>query len=299
MELRPMREPDVPAVHAVAEAAFADLDRRNGRTPGPPGRADWAHARTRRLMATDPGGAWVAEAPDGAFAGAALALVREGVWGLSLLVVAPGHQSAGVGRALLDRALAYGDTAGGGIILASSDPRALRAYARAGFALEPALTAAGRPHDAVVADSAVRGFEPGDHPLAAAVDRTVRGAAHGADLDALMAAGGTGLVLPGGGYAITRADEVKIVAAHDEEAAAVLLRAALAALGAAVPGRARRRRPRRGARGLADRPPGLGRGRRARRRARAARGRRGVRARRRGALPAVPADGVLPVGSPS
>ena len=235
MELRPMGEPDVAAVHEVAMAAFAALDRAEGREPGTPGgRIDWAHLRIRRLLATDPGGAWVAEAPDGTLAGAALALVREGLWGLSLLVVDPRRQSAGLGRALLDRALAYGDGARGGIILASSDPRALRAYARAGFALEPALRAAGLPRD-VVADPAVRAFEPGDHPLAAEVDRAVRGAAHGDDLDALLAGGCSGLVLPDRGYAITRADELKLLAAHDAAAAAILLRAAIAS----VPGDAR------------------------------------------------------------
>ena len=54
--------------------------------------------------------------------GAALALEREGLWGLSLLVVSPALQSQGVGRALLERTLEY---AGGGergaVILASPD----------------------------------------------------------------------------------------------------------------------------------------------------------------------------------
>ena len=230
-----MRDADVPAAEEVARAAFADLDRRAGRDPHPPGPSDWAYVRVRRILATDPGGCWVAEADDGAVVGSALALVREGVWGLSRLVVAPGHQSGGLGRELLRRALAHGDDAPGGIIPASSDPRALRAYARAGFRLEPALSASGTPSAALAPDPAVRGFAPGDHPLAAAVDREVRGAAHGADLDALLAGGCHGLTLPGRGYAITRADELKLLAARDDEAAAVLLRAAIAA----APGQAR------------------------------------------------------------
>ena len=56
--------------------------------------------RFRRLLDADPGGAWVAER-DGALAGAALALLREGLWGLSLLVVDPPAQGAGAGRELL------------------------------------------------------------------------------------------------------------------------------------------------------------------------------------------------------
>ena len=41
MELRPMRETDVEAVHDGRGAAFADLDRRRGRTPGPPAARHW------------------------------------------------------------------------------------------------------------------------------------------------------------------------------------------------------------------------------------------------------------------
>ncbi len=54
--------------------------------------------------------------------------MREGVWGLSIFAVRPGLQSAGLGRALLGRALAHGAGARGGIILSSPDPRALRLY---------------------------------------------------------------------------------------------------------------------------------------------------------------------------
>ena len=171
-------------------------------------------------------------AEDGGLAGAAVALLREGIWGLSLLVVEPGMQSAGIGRALLERALAYGDGARGGIILASADARALRAYARAGFALHPAVKAAGTPRGAV-ADRAVRPFTAADHPMAAAVDRAVRGAAHGSDLDALAAAGCELLAFPERGYAVHRDGAVKLLAAADEEAAAALLRTVLARMPAA------------------------------------------------------------------
>ena len=78
-------------------------------------------------------------------AGAAVLGVLIARWGLSLLAVRPALQSGGLGRELLARALAYGDGAAGAIILASADPRALRIYARAGFALHPSLTATGAP----------------------------------------------------------------------------------------------------------------------------------------------------------
>jgi GNAT superfamily N-acetyltransferase len=129
-ELRPMREDDVEAVNDRAITAFEDLDRRRQEPVAPRMEPDAAYVRYRRVLATDPDGCWVADGDDGAFAGAALAILRDRRWGLSLLAVRPGLQSGGLGSALLNRALAYGDGARGGIILSSSDPRALRAYAR-------------------------------------------------------------------------------------------------------------------------------------------------------------------------
>src|SRR5215213_8488892 len=100
-ELRRMREEDTEPVHELSVQTFEDYARRVGEpvppAPTPPAAA---HVRLRHLLATDPGGCWVAD--DGGLAGAALALVREGVWGLSLLIVRPDLQSAGVGRALLE-----------------------------------------------------------------------------------------------------------------------------------------------------------------------------------------------------
>jgi GNAT superfamily N-acetyltransferase len=225
--LRPLEDGDVLAAHELMLATFDDLARRLGEDPyPPPGDPEPWLVRYRRLLASDPGGCWVAE--DGAgLAGVALALVREGVWGLSLLVVRPDAQSGGLGRELLARALDHGDGARGAIVLASPDPRALRAYFRAGFALHASLSATGTPRG-LEPPPDVRQWEPGDHELAARVDRALRGAAHGADLDALAQGGAELLVLPGRGYAAIRAHSVKLVAALDEEAAATLLRAALA-----------------------------------------------------------------------
>lgn len=221
-----MRDDDVVAAHELVVATFADLGRRMHEPPHPPGDPAGAHVRLRRILATDPGGSWVAEDAAG-LSGVALAILRDGLWGLSLLVVRPDLQSAGIGSALLSRTLEYGAGARGGIILASPDPRALRAYARAGFALHPCLTATGKPRGAVgCAD--VRPFEPADHELAAAVDRKLRGAPHGADLDALAEGGNELLTLPGRGYAVHLGGAVKTIAAHDEEAAAALLRTVLA-----------------------------------------------------------------------
>src|SRR5439155_22435682 len=91
--LRPMTEADVAAVHEVAMLAFEDLAARKGQEPDRRPDPAVAHIRLRHLLGTDPGGSWVAES-DGGIVGCALGILREGVWGLSLLVVRPDAQSA-------------------------------------------------------------------------------------------------------------------------------------------------------------------------------------------------------------
>ena len=182
--------------------------------------------RFRRLLEADPGGAWVAER-DGALAGAAFALLREGLWGLSLLVVDPPAQGTGAGRELLARAWAYGDGARGRVVLSSSDPRAMRAYALLGLAVDPAVAAKGAPRGMAAPDG-VRTGGPEDLPLTDAVDRAVRGAAHGGDMLAMLAAGHELLVAPERGYVVLRGSQVRMLAANDDAVARDLLRAALA-----------------------------------------------------------------------
>jgi len=225
MRLRRLLPEDAPAVHDVMVAAFTDLALRFHEEPPLPADPVPSHLRIRHLARTDPDGAWLAE-EDGRVVGAALALVREGLWGLSLLVVRPAAQSQGVGRALLARALAHGNAAHGRIILASSDPRALRAYARAGLTFHPSAVADGIPRG-VTMPTGVRLLEPGDRAMTDAVGRLVRGASHGDDLQALQDGGAEALVVPGEGYAAHRFGEVKVLAARSEDAARTLLRAAL------------------------------------------------------------------------
>ena len=221
-----MLEADVVAAQQLVSVTFADLARRLHAPPSPPRDPAGVHARLRHTLTTDPGGGWVSEDARG-LTGVAVALVREQLWGLALLVVRPDQQSTGLGRALLARALEYGAGVRDGIILASTDARALRAYARAGFTLLPTLSGTGKPRE-VAAAPEVRPFEPADHELAAAVDRVVRGVPHGADLDALAQSGDELLTFPGRGYVVHRAGAVKTLAAFDDEAAVALLRTVLA-----------------------------------------------------------------------
>jgi len=64
------------------------------------------------------------------------ALVRGRVWYLSMFFVLPGDQGRGLGRALLERALAYGEARGVEVLctLATLDPRAQARYVMAGMA---------------------------------------------------------------------------------------------------------------------------------------------------------------------
>jgi GNAT superfamily N-acetyltransferase len=229
--VRPLQAADFDAVHEISVAAFQDLSRRFNEPPEPPGPVAASHIRLGRLLATDPGGAWVAE-QNGSVVGCSLAIMRDSVWGLSLLVVSPGAQSSGVGRELLARAREHGDGARGWIVLASRDPRALRSYARLGMHVHPALAARGRPRR-VAPQPDVRSGTVEDLPLTTEVDRAVRGAAHGEDIAALLESGGELLVLPERGYAVVRdGGVVRLLAARDEDAAATLLRACLSAAGA-------------------------------------------------------------------
>jgi GNAT superfamily N-acetyltransferase len=227
--VRPLEDADIDTVLDVSVAAFEDLNRRLGDPPEPPGPIAAGRVRMRRLLATDPEGAWVAER-DGHVVGCSIGILRGAIWGLSLLVVGPEAQSGGVGRELLARAWDYGRGASGWIVLASRDPRALRSYARLGLHLHPAISARGRPRR-VTRPPEVRLGTLADLPLTADVDRAVRSAPHGDDLVALLESGGDLLVLPERGYAVVRDGAIRLLAARDEDGAVALLRACLAAAG--------------------------------------------------------------------
>lgn len=220
---------DIDEARDVQTRAFQALDRHFGEPSWEvtPEVVERQRARFRHFLTNDPGGSWVAES-GGRVVGTALALRREGLWGLSLLVVDPEHQSRGVGRALLDASLTYAEDVPTAVILSSRDGRAMRRYAAAGFDLFPQVGSSGpvdrsrlqRP------EVPVRTGGPDDADLADAVDRLVRGAARGPDHPAMAAAGAMFVVDQGGrrGYAYQRADgRLVTIAATDETTAAALL----------------------------------------------------------------------------
>jgi GNAT superfamily N-acetyltransferase len=227
--IRPMREEDVDAAHELAVLTFEAYAHARGEDPEPRPDPSTVPPRYLHPLRTDPGGCWVAEEA-GRLTGCAIALLREGVWGLSLLVVHPDRQSAGLGRWLLQAAWKYGADARGWIVMASGDPRALRSYARLGLTGHPVFVAEGAPRG-VEMPAGVRIGSLADQALCDAADRHVRGAAHGPDIGAYLEMGLTLVIAEDRGYAMIRSDAgVRQLAAFDEDGARDVLRAALAHL---------------------------------------------------------------------
>ncbi|WP_146175432.1 GNAT family N-acetyltransferase [Paraconexibacter algicola] len=224
--IRPITDDDVEVCAALAwEAISAYIPVEFRSDADTEQAAERARARMRRFLATDPGGCWTAEL-DGRPVATALALRREGVWGLSLFGVAPGLQAQGIGRRVLDAALTHADGCHGGIIASTLDPRAMRRYALAGFALQPAFAACGivdrhaAPDPASLRARETTWDDPALRAAARDVSRHVRGASHADDLDGLALYGGVPVVLDGEGWAVRDADGSPTVLAARTPAAA-------------------------------------------------------------------------------
>jgi GNAT superfamily N-acetyltransferase len=222
-----MAPDDVAAAEAVARSVLF----RGERPETDPAPVQRGRARIAHLQRTDPGGAWVAVS-GGEVVGVALALVREGLWGLSLFAVAPAHQSRGIGRALLEAAFGHGADARGHLILSSEHPAAMRRYARLGLDLRPCVAAAGvvdrarLPAADGVVDAGLDGVAVAD-----AIGRAVRGAGHGLDLPVALEHAGTRLLLyEDRAFALVRDERVALLAGLDEAAATRALQGALAAI---------------------------------------------------------------------
>lgn len=218
-----------PRLRRMAEHDLEDATRTVGTAfgidVGVPQVRERMRQRLAHLLVTDPDGSFVAE-QGAAIVGVAQAYLREGLWCLSMLAVDPRDQSSGVGRALFNQALAYGDSDQPGLIVGSNDSRALRLYAEAGFSLRPAMEAHGmidrralpRPIGAILTGTA------GDLEAVAGISRAVRGAAHTPEIEFALRRGAQLLLIPDRGFALAEPGAgVWLLAARDERAAAALL----------------------------------------------------------------------------
>jgi hypothetical protein len=118
------------------------------------------------------------------------------------------------------------------MIASSTHPAAMRRYALAGFSLQPTLVASGKvSRKSLPAGLKTREGTHADLDMAARVDRTVRGAPHGPDLEFILRNGSRLLVADGpegSGYAVVWEGSPALVAATTPGAATDLLWSCLA-----------------------------------------------------------------------
>ena len=225
-----MREDDTAAAAEAASVALAEVYPEQVTPPEAAIRTASGIARAAHLLATDPGGCWVAEV-DGRVVGTALGLIREGVWGFSLFGLLPAFQGLGIGTRLYAPALAYGAAQPGGLILSSSHPAAMRRYARsAGYRLLPAVALSGAwdPRRAPERSRCRPGDLLADAVTIDAASRHVRGASHAADLPTLLSRpGAVLLVVEDEGFVCAVNGSPSLLAARTEAAAEDLLWGAL------------------------------------------------------------------------
>lgn len=230
VQVRPLRPEDVADAQQVSYEALREAGTRYGWPMPEADDAVRARGRSRigHLLRTDPQGCWAAER-GGRLVGLALATRRGPLWFLSLLTVEAGGQGRGLGARLFDAAHATAEGAGAGLILASSDPKALRRYGTAGFALHPGYSAGGPVDRSLL--PAVTGVREGEWARDAervdALGVRLRGAAYGPDLD-WYAAQGTRLLVAGDGFAVLGRSGVVLLGAGTPAVAADLLWSALA-----------------------------------------------------------------------
>ncbi|MGB8650048.1 MAG: GNAT family N-acetyltransferase [Mycobacteriales bacterium] len=225
--IRPMQPQDVAPLVEVQYATFHDLALRIGEPTHEltDEVRERGTARIGHLQRTDPESSWAAEV-DGELVGCSLALVRDGMWFLSLLVVKPGYQGKGVGRQLLDAALTTATDRSW--ILSTVEPAAVRRYQRAGFDLHPSYTAKGVPdRSRIPAVQGIRDYDD-DRETLDEVLRAVRGAAMGTEVDYFLDRGSRVVVAPGKGFAVLRKEGTNWLAATEEATARDLLWTVLA-----------------------------------------------------------------------
>ena len=238
-QIRKVRPDELEEVWRVHVASSNDgLVRRGGPTTRA---ADAPVASDARAgLAGDPDGYFCA-VEEGQIRGMVSALVRGRVWYLSMFFVLPGDQGRGVGRALLERALAYGEARGAEVrcTWATLDPRAQARYVMAGMAprwpiyrLEGDAAAVARLRARVGLDAREREL-PCDPGAAEKLTAEVFGHGRADDLAHWRGDGGAAVAIERGGelaaFAYRRGQRIGPAAGRDETALIQVVAAAAAA----------------------------------------------------------------------
>ena len=238
--IRNVRPEELEQVWRVHVASSSDLAMRRG---GPGRRADEPVSTDARAgLARDPDGYFCA-VEEGRIRGMVSALVRGRVWYLSMFFVLPSDQGRGLGQALLERALAYGDSREVEVrcVWASLDPRAQARYVMAGMAprwpiyrLEGDAAAVARLKARVGLDPRAREL-PCDPVAAEKLTAEVFGDGRADDLAHWRSDGGAAVAIERGGeiaaFAHRRGDRIGPAAGRDETAFLQAVAAAAARAG--------------------------------------------------------------------
>lgn len=181
MEIRRAEEADVSATIAIFMEAGSDMVARYqpeqaATFPGPdPARFVplWRHVLRSGAM-------FLAQDPDPV--GFSAAIVRDGVWFLSLLWVRPERQGEGIGGALLDAALDWGHGASTFSVVASPDPTAQALYLRRSmFPIWWQQEWVGAGLETPSMPDPIDDLSPEDQPWVDELERRVRGVARPED----------------------------------------------------------------------------------------------------------------------
>jgi len=233
--LRPMTTADVPAAIALTWDAF-------GIPAHSPGLLPTWEARMHMMLRTDPDGVFVALDERRTVIGVSAALARGDLWVLSLLAVSRDVQSRGTGHALMRAALDYRSDIDNRLIMSTNDPRAMRLYWQAGFALHPAMLASGeiRRERLPAPDPRITEVEIDEIGQLAPISIAQRGGSHTEELKMMAGAGARIYRLADRGFVVVSANhEVWLLAALDTESAQALLGHGLARAGRDGPVRVR------------------------------------------------------------
>jgi GNAT superfamily N-acetyltransferase len=225
MELRQLREDDLPAVERVSEQVFIE--------PGESGRPPhiiqawigWA----RHMLTVDPAGCWIAVDASG-IKGFALSQNRGEFWYLATYGVLPELRGTGIGKRLLDTVLAYAGERPG-MFNSTTHPGATRRYRLAGFSLIPQMRMIGTVDRSTI--PAIKGLTEGnesDFTWMDELDIRLRGAGHGPDHPFLLSSQRLVAARPHRGYVyVDHRGRPTLLAAADPQTAQELLWEALAA----------------------------------------------------------------------